>query len=255
MPEGDSLRRAAARMDAALVGAPLVRAELRWPTAATIDLVGRTVLGTRPYGKHLLTRLDDGRTLHTHLRMDGTWKVARTGSAGARAASPDVRAVLATATWTAVGWKLGMLDVVPTEAEHTLIGHLGPDILDDPVDAVEALRRWRLAGATPVAEVLLDQRVVAGIGTIYAAESLFAERLWPWTPADEVPDPARVLGVARRLMQRSVAAGPRPSNVHGRAQRPCPRCGTPVAVGQARRPPQERPIFYCPRCQAAPDPA
>lgn len=250
MPEGDVLRRTAARLDAALVGQPLVRADLRWPTAATVDLVGRTVLGTKPYGKHLLTRFDDGRTLHTHLRMDGTWRVEATGSPQAQARSFRVRAVLATARWTAVGQLLGMLDVVPTADEHTLVGHLGPDVLDDPFDLDEALRRWTRQGRTPVAEVLLDQTVVAGIGTIFMAESLFAERVWPWTPAEEVHDPRRVLLTARRLMQRSVLSGRPNEKVHGRRRRPCVRCGTPIAVGSARPAPMDRPVFWCPRCQA-----
>lgn len=252
MPEGDVLRRTAARLDAALVGEPLVRAELRWPTAAGVHLVGRTVLGTTAYGKHLLTRFDDGRTLHTHLRMDGTWRVAATGSPQAQARAPQIRAVLATQRWTALGRLLGMLDVVGTRDEHTLVGHLGPDVLDDDFDVEEVLRRWAARGATPVAEVLLDQTAVAGIGTIFMAESLFAERVWPWTPADEVTDPARVLATARRLMQRSVATGRPDERVHGRRQRPCVRCGTPIARGTARRPPMERPVFWCPRCQAPP---
>ena len=244
------LRRTAARLDAALAGQRLTRADLRWPTVATVDLVGATVLATVPYGKHLLTRFDDGRTLHTHLRMDGTWRVARTGTAQAAARSHDVRAVLGTPEWTAFGRLLGMVDVVPTSAEHTLIGHLGPDILADRVDVEEILRRWKGAGATPVAQVLLDQRVVAGLGTIYTAESLFADGIWPWTPADQVADPAHVLLVARTQMRRSVVADQRPERVHGRLRRPCTRCGAPIAVGQANPPPNERPIFYCPRCQA-----
>jgi len=264
MPEGDILRRTATRMDEALAGRVLVRADLRWPTAATVDLVGRTVLGTVPYGKHLLTRFDDGRTLHTHLRMDGSWRIARTGSPGAVAGSPVVRAVLANSTWTAVGELLGMLDVLPTRQEHTLIGHLGPDILADDFETdgiPEVLRRWADQGSTPVCEVLLDQTVLAGIGTIYMAESQFLEHLWPWTPADQVPDPVRLLRVARALMQRSVTTDlptstgdvtrGRGSWVHSRRGEPCRRCGTPIRRGTARRPPQERPVFWCPRCQPA----
>ncbi|MDQ0374371.1 DNA-formamidopyrimidine glycosylase family protein [Cellulomonas humilata] len=252
MPEGDILRRTADRFELAIGGRVLVRSDLRWPTAATVDLVGRTVLETRSYGKHLLTRFDDGRTLHTHLRMEGYWRIARTGSPEAAARSPQVRAVLATEEWTTVGYHLGMLDVVRTRDERTLIGHLGPDLLGETVDLDEALRRWTARGSTPVAEVLLDQTVVAGIGTIFAAESLFAERLWPWTPADAVADPAQLLGVARRQLQRSVADGRPPGHVHGRLRQPCHRCGTRIAVGQARKPPMERPIFYCPRCQQEP---
>ncbi|CAM5793322.1 DNA-formamidopyrimidine glycosylase family protein [Cellulomonas persica] len=251
MPEGDILRRTATRLDEALAGQVLERAELRWPTAAGVDLVGRTVLGTRPYGKHLLTRFDDGRTLHTHLRMDGEWRIARTGTPAARGRSEEVRALLATSRWTAYGRLLGMLDVLPTRDEPRLLGHLGPDVLADELDLDEVLERWRAAGQTPAAEVLLDQRVAAGIGTIYCAESLFALRLWPWTPADEVPDPVRLYRTARQQMQRSVLTGFPPGRVHGRLRQPCPRCGTPVAVGQARRPPMQRPVFYCPTCQRA----
>ncbi|WP_448629675.1 DNA-formamidopyrimidine glycosylase family protein [Cellulomonas soli] len=255
MPEGDVLRRTAARLDAALAGRPLTRADLRWPSAATVDLCGPPVLGTAAYGKHLLTRFADGRTLHTHLRMEGSWSVARTGTPQALARSSRVRAVLGNETWTAIGNLLGMLDVVPTREEARLVGHLGPDVLaDDFVPGAgldEAVRRWAARGATPVGEVLLDQTVAAGIGTIYTAESLFAERIWPWTPADAVPDPAHVLQVARALMQRAVRTGYPPGRVHGRLRSPCPRCGTPIAVGQARQPPMQRPVFYCPACQPA----
>lgn len=264
MPEGDILRRTAAALDAALAGAVVVRTELRWPTAAGTVFDGRTVLGTHAYGKHLFTRLDDGRTLHTHLRMDGSWRVHPTGPGPAQARDPAVRAVVGTAAWTAVGYHLGMLDVVPTSREHTLVAHLGPDVLADDFPEVglpEVLARVAARGAAPIADVLLDQQVAAGIGTIYLAESLFARRVWPWTPADRT-DPATLYMVARTLMQRSVAATTptatgettrgRTTRVHGRAGRPCPRCGTPVAVGTAWRPPIQRPVFWCPTCQAAP---
>lgn len=249
MPEGDVLRRTATRLDQALAGQPLTRAELRWPTAAGANLVGRVVLGTESYGKHLLTRLDDGRTLHTHLRMDGSWRIAPSGERAAAARRPTVRAVLANARWTAIGDQLGMLDLVATRDERRLIAHLGPDVLADELDLDEVLSRYAAQGPTPVAEVLLDQRVAAGIGTIFAAESMHALRLWPWTPARGIQDPAALYRVARELMQRSVQTARVPGRVHGRLRQPCLRCGTPIAVGQARRPPMERPIFYCPTCQ------
>ncbi|QTE30605.1 DNA-formamidopyrimidine glycosylase family protein [Pengzhenrongella sicca] len=263
MPEGDILRRTAARLDQALTGTVLVRAELRWPTAAEVDLVGLTVLGTRAYGKHLLTRFDDGRSLHTHLRMEGSWAIARTGSSAAQARGPWVRVVLGAETWTAIGERIGMLDVTRTRDEHTVLGHLGPDLLaPDFVEAglTEALARLATRAQSPVAEVLLDQRVAAGIGTIYAAESLYAHRLWPWTPAGDVNDPRALLLTARTLMARSVratlptatgdTARGRTTLVHGRLRLPCRRCGTPIAVGRAGAPGTDRPIFYCPVCQA-----
>lgn len=269
MPEGDVLRRTAARLDQALAGHRLVRSDLRWPTAATVDLRGRTVLGTRPYGKHLLTRFDDGTTLHTHLRMDGYWRVAPTGEPRAVGRSPYIRAVLADARWTALGHHIGMLDVLRTRDERTLVGHLGPDVLDEDFDSTpgvpvggapvhdlpspgidESLRRWAAQGDRPVGEVLLDQRVVAGIGTIFMAESLFVERWWPFTPADAVEDPARILRTARELMRRSVVTGRPVEAVHSRDRRPCVRCGTPIRRDEVGVPPMQRPVFWCPRCQA-----
>jgi endonuclease-8 len=285
VPEGDILRRTAVNLDSVLAGRELVRAELRWPSAGGVNLVGRTVLGTRPYGKHLLTRLDDGRTLRTHLRMDGSWRVHRGGDPRVPISRPEVRAVLASEAGTAVGLLLGMLDVVRTRDEHTLIGTLGPDLLDDTFDADhepftgippgsagplgidapggmparrpgpgidEALERWATRGPTPVAEVLLDQHVVAGIGTIFMAESLFFERIWPWTPADQVRDPARLLRTARRLMAESFRQRTPPGRVHARDGLRCMRCGGLIALGQARKPPMQRPVYWCPRCQPAP---
>jgi len=257
------LRRTAARLDEALRGHALTRAEVRWPTPHAVDLVGRTVLGTVSYGKHLLTRFDDARTLHTHLRMEGSWAVVRSAAPQAAARGAFVRVVLGAATWTAVGTRIGMLDVTATRDEHELIGHLGPDLLDPafPTAGIdEALARLAARGPTPIAEVLLDQRVVAGIGTIYAAESLFARRLWPWTAADRVADPGALLLAARSLMVRSVGA-PSPTAtgetargrttlVHGRERLPCRRCGSPIRFGRAGVPPVDRPIYYCPTCQA-----
>lgn len=254
MPEGDVLRWTAARLDQALAGQQIAQTQLRWPSAAGVTFDGRTVLGNHAYGKHLFTRFDDERTLHTHLRMDGVWRIA---GADDPARSKRIRAVLRTTSATALGIDLGMLDVVPTRSEHELIAHLGPDLLaDEFVDQLpQALLRWAGAGRTPVAEVLLDQRVVAGIGTIFAAETLHARRIWPWTPADDVDEPASVLMTARELMRRSVsgariAGRPRqPGRVHGRRGMPCHRCGNPIRRGAARLPPMERPVFYCPQCQ------
>ena len=267
MPEGDVLRLTAGRLGAALRGAPLVRAELRWPSAAGVDLVGATARETVAYGKHLLTRFDDGRTLHTHLRMDGYWRVHRTGAREANGRSPAVRAVLATETWTCLGWHLGMLDVLRTRDEPRLLGHLGPDVLgDDFADRLdEGAGRLVTDPDRPLCAALLDQRGVAGLGTIWTAESLFATRRWPWTPVGSLDDDARrtLLVTARRLMGRSVEVGRRSGlgavelAVHGRHHKPCRRCGTPVALGSTagpgRRPDAgERAIYWCPTCQSAP---
>ncbi|GAB4084994.1 Fpg/Nei family DNA glycosylase [Myceligenerans cantabricum] len=264
MPEGDVLRLTAERLDAALAGQVLVRAELRWPSVAAARLVGATVVGTGTYGKHLLTRLGDGRTLHTHLRMEGQWRVDRTGSRGAAARGPAVRAVLATRHWTCTGLRLGMLDLLATRDEPRLLTGLGPDLLAaDFAPGVAGSRlpdgvaRLARDPARPLCDVLLDQRTVAGLGTIWMAESLFARRLHPWTPAGDLDerDAAALLLRARDLLWRSIriarvdGLGAVESFVHGRAGRPCRRCRTPIAVGTANEQPFERPVFWCPACQ------
>jgi endonuclease-8 len=263
MPEGDILRRTAATLDRALAGQVVTGTDLRWPTAATVRFDGAVVIGTHAYGKHLFTRFDDGRTLHTHLRMDGYWRT-HPGPPGDRARGTAVRAVLATERATAVGYHLGMLDVVATRDEGTLVAHLGPDVLADDFPTAglpEALARAAAKGDVPIAELLLDQTVAAGFGTIYTAETLFIRRVWPWTPATETDLPT-LLMVGRTLMARSVTsptptatgetARGRTTLVHAREGKPCRRCGSPIAVGAARRPPMERPVFWCPVCQAAP---
>lgn len=258
MPEGDTVLLTARRLDAALTGHVLTRALLQWPRVPVGDLVGARVLGTRAYGKHILTSFDDGRTLHTHLRMDGSWRVARTGSREAAARGDFVRAVLAHETWTCIGNRLGMLDLVPTSREHELIGHLGPDILADDFDAhlpgvLTQVSTDPVLAATDIGELLLDQRVVAGIGTLFAAEGLFALRIWPWTPAGEV-DLATLLLSARGNLRRGVLrpVDGRRVHVHARSGQPCHRCGTTLLRGTVRRPPTERPMFYCPACQVPP---
>ncbi|WP_448071667.1 Fpg/Nei family DNA glycosylase [Georgenia yuyongxinii] len=262
MPEGDVVLRVARRLDAALAGQVLTRGELRWPTLGGVDLTGAVVVGHGTHGKHLLTRLDDGRTLHTHLRMDGLWRVHPTAdlAAGTSRAdrSPRVRAVLGTTRWTCLGIDLGMMDLVATAEEDRLLGHLGPDVLAPDLDAAAAAARILGQGERGIGEVLLDQTVVAGLGTIYMAESLWAQRVSPWAPAGALgPTAVDLVTTARRLMLRSAAArvptatgdARRSTNVHGRERRSCPRCGTPIRRAEVGRPPTARRVYWCPRCQ------
>ena len=148
MPEGDTVYLAGKRLHAALAGHRLVRGELRHPRLAEHDLAGRTVLGVRSVGKHLLTRFDDGRSLHSHFRMDGSWHLYRPGMAWRRPAH-EIRAILAHEERVAVGYALHDLELVPTDAEDRVVGHLGPDLLDpawDDTHAAEALRRFTARG-------------------------------------------------------------------------------------------------------------
>jgi endonuclease-8 len=261
MPEGDVVLRTARRLDAALSGQTLTRGELRWGDLGGIDLAGVAVVSTTAVGKHLLTRLADGRTLHTHLRMDGYWRVYRAGEERGADRSTRARAVLGTERWTCVGFLLGMVDLVRTRDEDRVVGHLGPDVLAGELDVAAAGARILAQGARGIGEVLLDQRVVAGLGTIYVAETLWQHHVWPWTPSADVDGPALV-ATARRLMLRSVAS-PLPTatgdvrrgaHVHGRRGRGCPRCRTPILESRIGVPPQDRPVFWCPGCQPGPVP-
>ena len=265
MPEGDVVHRTCARLHEALAGRTLLAAELRWPGLSTANLAGATVVEVEPRGKHILVRLDTGWTLHSHLKMEGQWRIEHTpepvepSPPGIRlvetpsARSPDVRAVLVTGPWTALGLRLGRLDLVRTAEEGTLVGHLGPDILDPDFDAGTAVANLARAEG-PIGAALLDQRNLAGIGTIWASESLFAERLNPWAESPSDDELRRVVARARRLMLGSLKRHDEPA-VHGRSGRPCHRCGTTVRVAPIGPPTRERAMFYCPECQGglAPD--
>lgn len=261
MPEGDTVHQTAVRLHAALAGAPLTVADLRWPSLATVDLVGDTTIEVVSVGKHLLARLGSGRSLHSHLKMEGRWRVH---PAGARWDGGDVRAVLGTASYLAVGHRLGMLDLVPTSEEHSLIGHLGPDVLGPSWDPELALANLLAHPATPIGAALLDQRNLAGLGTVYMAETLFWQGLSPWTPIAEVA-PERLSGTvarAHRLLTanrddvRRTTTGSRVEGqrdyVHGRSGQPCRRCGTTIEVAPLDG--SGRVVFFCRGCQTGPFP-
>jgi endonuclease VIII len=265
VPEGDVVWRTAQRLHAALAGRSLRLSDLRWPSLATADLTGRQVIEVVSAGKHVLARIEGGLTLHSHLRMDGSWQVHRTGEPPARRRPEHgIRAVLANDAWTAVGHELGMLDLVPTDAEDALVGHLGPDVLGPGWDPAEATRRLVADADRPVGEALLDQRVLAGVGTLFMAEALFLRGVSPWTPVRDVGDPAALIALVRRMLEanrdravQSTTGDLRPGRqqyVHARSGRPCRRCGTTVRVAPIGRRPHDRAAFYCPRCQPGPAP-
>lgn len=257
MPEGDAVYRTATKLREALDGRVLTRSDFRVPRHATADLSGRKVLETRSRGKHLLTRVEGDLTVHTHLRMDGSWRILPLGR---RPAPGDVvRLILANDTWQAVGVKLGMVDLVRTEQEHRVVGHLGPDLLGADWDAQEAVGRLLAKPDMTIGEALLDQRNLAGIGTIYRAETLFLRGVSPWRPVGGIEDLDSLVSLAQRLLEANkdhagtVTTGDRRPGfqtwVYGRAGRPCRRCGTRISRGEMGAAPQERLILWCGVCQ------
>ncbi len=257
MPEGDTVWRTAQRLNQAFAGETLTRTDLRWPSLATLDFTGATTLEVVSRGKHLLHRLGSGDTIHSHLRMEGQWLIADAATARPNA---QTRAFLSTSRWAGLGQRLGMLDVVRSNQEHTLVGHLGPDLLGPDWDVGRVVTNLAVASTT-IGAALLDQTNLAGIGTLYAAETLFAERLNPWTPTGGLTDTrlTRLVNRAHQLLdngrrnavQSTTGSTRRGENtwVHGRSGRPCRRCGGTVRVAMIGPPTRERTMFYCPSCQ------
>jgi endonuclease-8 len=261
VPEGDTVWRTAQRLHAALAGRVIVESDLRWPEISTADLRGRSTLEVVSRGKHLLHRVEGGLTLHSHLRMEGQWRVEATPTLADRwRRNPQLRALVSAPDWTALGLRLGMLDLVPTAREGELVGHLGPDVLGPDWDRERAVGNV-LAATAPVGAALLDQRNLAGVGTMWCAEALFLERVHPWSlPADLGRRTVeRLVDRTQRLMDQGRHDGVQSSTgsrrqgetqyVHARSGRPCRRCGTTVRVAPIGVPPQERTMFYCPACQ------
>jgi endonuclease VIII len=259
MPEGDVVWQTARRLHHALAGRTLTRSDFRVPRLATADLSGEEVLETVSRGKHLLTRTANGLTVHTHLRMDGNWRIRP-------AAEPlrddhRIRLVLANEEWRAIGTQLGVVELIRTSEEPQVTGHLGPDLLGPDWDRAEAVRRLAVDPDRPIGEALLDQRNLAGIGNVYKAELLFLRGVNPWRPTGEVANLDAMAGLARRLLD---ANKDRPGHittgnthrgqehwVYGRRGRPCRRCGTPIRCldqGDGR---QDRITYWCPSCQPA----
>ncbi|WP_329569682.1 Fpg/Nei family DNA glycosylase [Streptomyces sp. NBC_01361] len=266
MPEGDTVLQTARRLHTALAGQVLIRSDLRVPRFATADLTGRTVLDVTPRGKHLLTRIEGGLTLHSHLRMDGSWKVYAPGERWTGGPGHQIRAILGNATRTAVGYRLPVLELMRTADEIKVVGHLGPDLLGPDWDAETALRNLLSDPARPLGEALLDQRNLAGIGNVYKSELCFLLQVTPWLPVGDLPDDtaARLPELAKKLLEanrdrpaRVTTGSGRPGQrlyVYGRAPRPCLRCRTPIRVADQGDGSRDRPTYWCPSCQHGPAP-
>jgi len=257
MPEGDVVWRTAHQLHRALAGRNLVRSDFRVPRFATTDLTGRAVIESVSRGKHLLTRVEGDITVHTHLKMEGSWRVS--AASGFALRDHRIRLILANSQWQAIGYQLGIVELVRTSKEGVVVGHLGPDLLGPDWDATEAVRRLSEQPGRAIGEALLDQRNLAGIGTIYRAETLFLRGVNPWRPAGEVPDLLGLVEMARRLLEankdrvQTVTTG-NPARgsqlwVYGRAGQRCRRCGATIQRGNLGPQLEERIAVWCPNCQ------
>lgn len=257
MPEGDTVWLAGHRLRRALDGATLTRSDFRVPRYATVDLSGVVISDVVSRGKHLLWRLDNGLTLHTHFKMDGAWHLYRRNRAVP--IDHEVRAVLETTEWVAVARRMAVLDLIETAREDEVVGHLGPDLLGEDWDRAKAVAGLRARQSMAIGEALLDQTALAGVGNVYKCEICFLRGLDPFTPVERVDDLDGVAVLAKRLLEanrysaRHVTTGDtRPGRSHyvyGRGGRPCLRCGTPVRRSRQASYDGERVVYWCARCQ------
>jgi endonuclease-8 len=264
MPEGDTVWLAGRRLHDALAGRELTRSDFRVPQLATVDLSGRQVTEVVSRGKHLLTRVGDDLTLHTHFRMDGSWHLYRSGERWRGGPDWEVRVLLENEQWQAVGYRLPVIELLDRAAEDRAVGQLGPDILGPDWDPAEAVSRIAADPDRELGPALLDQRNLAGVGNLYKTEVCFLAGLTPWTRIGDVPDLHTVVDRVARLLQankqtaRQVTTGDtRRGHSHWvfeRAGRPCRRCGTPVASAGQGEAPYARITYWCPRCQRGPAP-
>lgn len=250
MPEGDTIHRAARTLEKAVGGKAITKA-----TIAGEDLAGRVIDRVEARGKHLLVRFDDGRTLHTHMQMDGSWHIYRPGEKWQRPAFA-ARAVIETADWIAVCFDAPLVELV--HGTPDLVRALGPDLLAESFDADAALARLREQSELPIGEAIMRQRLVAGIGNVYKSECLFLERVDPFVRTGDLGDDVlrAILGRARTLMRQNLSGRSRTTRrrlrgsrvwVYGRSGRACFECGE--AIRMRRQGDAGRSTYYCPQCQ------
>lgn len=258
MPEGDSVYLAATRLDTALAGRKLTKTDFRVPRYAMLDLSQKHLENVTARGKHILMRVEGGMTIHTHFKMEGEWHLYRTNERW-RGPAWQVRLLLETDDWVAVGFRLGIIDVLPTASEDTVVGHLGPDLLGDDWDPDLALANLRREPGMALGAVLLDQTLMAGLGNIYKSEICFLSGNDPWTRIGDVTNLEKVVDLAKRTIEANRSTGMqvttgdnRPGRrhwVYGRKGEPCRRCATAIEKKEEVVGTRERVTYWCPSCQ------
>jgi endonuclease-8 len=276
MPEGDTIFRAARTLNKALGGKIITRFESVFPKLNRVDedhpIAGRTLTAVEARGKHLLMHVSGGLSLRTHMRMSGSWHIYRQGEAWQRARS-SMRILLETADFQAVAFLVNEAEwIEERDLARSKVARLGPDVLDEEFDVDAAVRSMQAHPADPIADVLLDQRALAGIGNVYKSELLFLAKVHPLTTTGvlerEVLRELALLAQAHlranvhesapgaittyRGLRRTTGRSD-PSErlwVYGRGDQPCRRCGTPIVSTSIGR--HVRKTYHCPNCQRLP---
>ncbi|HET9960585.1 MAG TPA: DNA-formamidopyrimidine glycosylase family protein [Polyangiaceae bacterium] len=270
MPEGDTLFQAAVRLHAALAGQVITRFATPVPALKEQGLVGQRVERVRSQGKYVIVEFGDGRALLTHLRMQGKWSVLRKADLRASArSSRDPRwdddrttLILETAEIRAILERAAVAELAPLREIERQLASLGPDMMAPEFDAVAAREALKTHATQTIAEALMVQSLVAGIGNVYKSELLFLEKQNPFQPVSALDDAAldRLLRRARELMLRN-RKGPRrttfgtfastPYYVYERSGQHCIKCDSKIRM--RRQGPLQRSTYYCPECQTVPD--
>lgn len=262
MPEGDTIHRAAKTLNLALSGRVITRFETVFPQLARVDedapLVGRTIDAVEAAGKNLLMHFSGDLHLRTHMRMHGSWHIYKPGERW-RKPRGDMRIAIETDAWVAVAFNVPVAEFYDERRED--LRKIGPDFLGETFDEAEAMRRIRARADLEIAEALLNQRVVAGIGNEYKSEVLFMTRINPFRLVRDLSDEeiGSILKTARKVMKANVAKRSTqrittfsldPSKaqyVFSRGGKPCRKCGTPIAYRKQGK--DVRGTYWCPQCQ------
>jgi endonuclease-8 len=256
VPEGDTIRRLAAKIDRRFAGERCERCVTRDPRLVGVDLAGATLVGAGAVGKHLLIRFDNGYTLHSHLRMTGSWTM------GPAASEPEWRRriELWMETGRLTGIDLPVVELLTTAHEEQVVGHLGPDLCGvDVPDIDEAVGRIERQPDVALAAALLDQRNVAGFGNIYAIEVPFIAGVSPNQAVGSIEGLDQIVRLGAAIIRTSAERGPQNTTgrrlntadhwIYGRRGRPCPICATTLAGYDERESPWRRVAVWCPACQ------
>jgi endonuclease-8 len=272
MPEGDTIFRAARALDRALARQVVTRFDSVFPHLTRIDvdtpLIGRTIERVTSRGKHLLMWFSGDLVLRTHMRMHGAWHIYRPGERWQRPRH-DMRIVIGTEAFEVVAFAVPVAEFSTAAGVARDLDEIGPDPLDAAFDRTAAVSRLRQRADMEIADALLDQSAIAGIGNVYKSEVLFAAGISPFARVAGLDDEAleKIVATAVKFMRANVAEGSGggivtytglrrttgrgdPSArlwVYGRAGRPCRRCGTPIS--RAKQGPNARSTYWCARCQ------
>ena len=261
MPEGDTLRRLAIRINERLAGATVQRSVMRDPRLVGVDLAGRTLIEADAYGKHLFVRFGDGRSLHAHLVMTGSFSV------GFASRQPEWkrRVELWFDDGRLTGESVPILDVLATADEHTITDQLGPDLcaVAGPPDPAEIASRLIASPDEPLTGALLDQRHVAGFGNVYVNDVPFIVGVNPEQPVGSIDRLDQLVAIGTALIRANAERGPQNTTgrrltsdarwVHGAAGGRCPICGASLQYLSAEQSRWGRSITWCPDCQPLTD--